>query len=195
VLPDFPIELELNGERRSVIARDVPTALFFAGFPDSVPMARCFEEAGADGRRRIVAALETWVDALLTRVVVTPRLSLELVHRLGPARDTIADAYLRGIGWIEGGPLPTTDAELLAPDRREHLPETWASLGAAVAVPAPNLRTALRMLSARGRVLPSVLWALPISEWIWNFRVLLSDRLKRAELPGEIEAIGFEDEA
>jgi hypothetical protein len=159
----------------------VPAAAFFCGFPPSVPLTECWQAEPTEGKARLNARLDEWIDALLTRVIVRPRLTLELVHRLGSARDQAAVAYLAAIGWTETEPDPRSplpEAPLVSA-RQE--PEPLADPGDALrlwtAMPEPALKGALRLLAAKGRVLPSAIWRLPISEWIFNWRVLLQDDL------------------
>lgn len=185
MLPDFAISVALEGlGGRVLVARDVPACVFFYDFPRSVPFTECWIAESDEGRSRINARLEEWVDGLLTRVVVTPRLTLELVRRLGAARNQVALGYLRTIGWIEADEeaVPAT-AELLASARGEPDPGRGAppALRIWTAPPEPALKGALRLLAAKGRALPSVLWGLPISEWIFNWRVLLQEDLLARE--------------
>jgi hypothetical protein len=181
MLPDFPVGLTLDdGQRRRVIARDVAAAVFFYGFPDAVPFAECWRQQGVDGRAAVTGRLEDWVDELLGRAVIQPRLTLELVRRLGDgARTELATSYLSTVGFLPATPATWSSADDLIAVR----PSEWRDREELIAMralttpPTPNLRTALRLMASKSRQLPSTLWALPISEWIFNWRVLLQEQL------------------
>lgn len=178
MLPNFRLPVVLNGAPRYVIAADVPTGVFFAGFPNTVPLTECFDRETAAGKRGLQAGLEAWLDALLTRVVIAPRLTPELVHRLGDGRDELATAYLRAVGWAEteDGSAPELAGALLEPVRVEA--EPFASRAVLGALPESNIRRALRLLAKRAHTPPHVVWQQWfISEFIWSWRVLLTDVL------------------
>jgi len=179
MLPRFHLPITLGDTARSVLAADVLTGVFFAGFPNTVPLTECFDRETAQGKAGLQAGLEAWIDGLLTRVVVQPRLTLELVHRLGDARDELVTAYLRAIGWADepGREAPTADGPLLVPARLE-AEAVMMPARIAMALPAPNIRHALRLTAKRAYTPPHVVWTQWfISEFVWSWRVLLTDAL------------------
>ncbi|MBI4637677.1 MAG: hypothetical protein HY727_15170 [Candidatus Rokubacteria bacterium] len=187
MLRDFILPITLAGAPRGLIARDLPAGLFFYGFPDIVPFADCWERDTSAGQRETAQQMERWLDHLLVAAVCEPRLTLEQVHRLGPARDEAVVAYLRTVGWLTERDVlvgeRTMPIELAPAPSVEDDPPPIAAwvLRAVVQTPGQNVRQALRMMAERTRTLPSVLWQLPISEWIFCWRVLLSDKLQERE--------------
>jgi hypothetical protein len=198
VLPDFPLAITgLDGEPRAMIARDVPASVFFCGFPPAVPLTECWKSDTPEGQQRTRVHLERWLDGLLTRVVVAPRLTLELVQRLGPIRDQAERAYLRTVGWAPADPDQPDGAEALLLPGAAAEPEPKLSSSEAlrwpVTVPSASLKASLQMMAKRARVLPSALWQVPISEWIFNWRILLEDELLAREARHEERAVYTND--
>lgn len=191
MLPDIALPILVAGRRKRLIARDVPAAVFFDGFPNAVPLADCWRAETLDAQHRVTIELARWSASLLTRVVIVPRLSPALVGRLGREGERAAIAYLTAVGFITPAERGGDDTPALVGLSRvapEPLRNASAIVRLPVGPPAANLRTALRLMAARGRVLPSVLWALPISEWIFNWRVLLQDELLRREAQADARA-------
>lgn len=206
-LPNFLLPITLQGETVSLLARDVTVAEFFHGFPNSAPAMPCYDKETPEGRHGITAALEGWADALLTRVVVTPALSLAVVQRLGLARDEALLRYLRTVGWITEGAMaePARRLEPAAPPAEV---ETWSRMEAAwivslppfTTVPVDNIKAAIKLISSKCRTAPHVVWtSWHISEFLWDWRVLLQDDLlKRAGAGADgqdlLREIGIEDD-
>jgi hypothetical protein len=177
VLPDLALTATLNGEPQEFLARDLPTAVFFLGFQDSFPGAECFSRMPAGEQRQVLTGMEAWSDALLCRIMIEPRLTPELVQRLGTARDELVLSYLGGIGWME----PPADLIPAAPVPRRGGPRLWPEDRAAVlAVPPPNIKAAIREIAAKSRTAPYEVWCRwAISEFVWTWRVVLQDDLKK----------------
>jgi len=167
------------------VARDVPTGVFFYGFQDSFPGAACYAEKNRAEQRGIVRGMEAWADDLLARVIVDPILTPEMIRGpeggLGSARDELALGYLWAVGYEEPGPsrrevlvppVPTLGAgAALRP---------WALMPALATVPDPTLKSQVRELAARARTSPHVVWTQwTISEFIFDWRVLLEENLKK----------------
>lgn len=144
--PVLALTATLEGEPTEFIARDVPTGVFFAGFQDTFPGAECFARLSAREQHDNIMGHEAWVDQLLCRAMISHRLTLEVVQRLGSARDDLAVGYLWGIGYHV--PAARERERLVRPRwcrRRRVLPDRRSGL---IAVPSPNLSIALRLLSA-----------------------------------------------
>lgn len=218
MLADFPVAVTLEGERYALIARDVSTATFFHGFPNSLPMTDCFRWGQREQQERDVDVLETWMFSLLPRVVIEPALTGELVHRLGDGAFEGVVGYLHAVGWIlpedleramamEGamGRAATQYARTLGALADELLPVSVAtdrprsfrsSIEPFVSVMAPNIRLAVREIAKRARVRPSLLWQSSISEFIYDWRVLLGDEIEAAAsrgVPSEVMAAGVDE--
>jgi len=189
-LPDFLISIPEPASQ--VRARDLPTGAFFAGFPDDLPLTDCFEAAEWERQHAIVVNLERWVSLMLTRAIVEPVLTLEVVQRLGPSRDVLARAYLETIGWVPPSPdSPDMPPVVEAPARRKRYPPlelTWRT-----ATPGKNLHGILKQLATRTRRLPTELWALPISAWLFTLKCF-SDPKDPVGLPDDdlMRLIGME---
>lgn len=162
MLPDFPLPVRgLACGPRVVVARDLRVCEFFHGFPDSTPMTACYAAAAPDDQAGINRALESWIDGLLTRAIRLPRLTRELVQRLGAARDDLATAYLRIVGWLPDGPLPALDTDqVLLPERREPAGALYAleALAPYVTLPGDNAMAAVRLVAKQARTAPHEVW-------------------------------------
>lgn len=176
MLRDFPIAIPGFAPARYVVARDVEAAAFFYGFP----------EADVSGYRTTYQRqLEAWAATLLTRVVVEPRLTPELVHRLGAGRDALIRRYFARVGWwhVEHEESDTLDAELgelLTVDAPHGPPEDRRlalvdHLRWRVAQPPRVVRPQLLSLSEHTGMLPSDLWCRPISEILFSLKLLGDD--------------------
>jgi len=182
VLPDLVLTATLNGEPQEFLARDLPTAVFFFGFQDSFPGAECFSGMPAAEQRQVLTGMEAWSDALLCRIMIEPRLTPELVQRLGSARDELVVSYLGAIGWMEPPAelIPATPVPRRAGPR--HWPEDRVAL---LAVPPPNIKAAIREIAAKSRTAPYHVWSRwVISEFVWTWRVVLQDDLKKRRVRG-----------
>jgi len=184
-LPDFTLPVTIDGHPSLVLCRDVPAHVFFADFAASFPSAPCFERAHEEEQARVMKTLSAWCVHLLPRVVVYPVLTVADVLRMGPAWDELSLAYLCAVNFVEdpkehdrvpAPSLPGVDAPIPAPHAFAQ-----AALSTYAITPEANLRAVLRMLAIKTKLPPSVLWALPISEWVFNYRVLL-----QADLLGKL---------
>jgi hypothetical protein len=159
MLPDFAIPVRLRTLEGRVIARDLPAWSFFNGYPGSLAPPE---------------AIARWREGLLLRAVVAPRLTPELVARMGPAATEVARIYLTTIGWAWGNadrdPI-AEPVEAAVPG----LPWTPELLRAAIALPPLRLRDTVQRLAEVAGVGPWAVWQWPISQWAWTVR-LLSDK-------------------
>lgn len=185
MLPDFILSAWWEGEPIEFVARDVPTGVFFYGFQDSFPGAPCYAEKDRAAQRGIIHGMEAWADGLLARVIVDPVLTPEMIRGpeggLGSARDELSIAYLWAIGYDE--PTPA-QREVLVPPVPAPEPgpplRPWALMPALSTVPAPTLKGALREIASRARTSPHIVWTQwSISEFIFDWRVLLEENLKK----------------
>jgi hypothetical protein len=214
VLDDFPIGVSRGPERFTVICRDVPTAVFFYEFPNSLPMTACFEQSPEAQKRAEFDRFIAWMFGLLPRVAVEPRLSLEVMHRLEEAAALEGViGYLHAVGWVLDEDLARQAAmEGEWGEAARRYQRTRGALGdemlpvISTAPPrygdlhkpfttelAPNIRLALRDVAKRARVRPSLLWRTPISEYLLDFRLLIKDERPGSHLlTPEDAAIGFE---
>lgn len=218
MLADFPVAIEVAGERWGIICRDVPTAVFFYGFPNSLPTTPCYDGASRQERAREIERLHDWMLRLLPRVAVTPELTDEIVQRLDEGALDAVVGYLHAIGWIGDEDLERQvampGAEGRAARRYQQsrgalaeellpVPVQQAARYASHHLPfaqdlAPNVRLAVREVAKRAHVRPSVLWQGPISDFLLDFRLLIQDESKEPASRGltpEDAAIGFESYA
>lgn len=173
---DFALTATVAGEPLEFIARDAPTAVFFLGFQESFPGADCFNRMGAGETRQILTGMQAWSDALLCRVMVAPRLTPELVQRLGSARDELVVGYLGAVGWMPPDP-DLVPAVPVPRDRVSRWPEDHV---ARLAVPPPTMKIAIREVATKSRVPAYQVWTTwPITAFIWTWHVVLQDDLKK----------------
>ena len=146
--PDLALTATVSGEPMEFIARDVPTGVFFLGFEDTFPGAECFARLTPKQQRDNVLGFEAWADALLCRAMLEPRLTPELIQRLGSARDELAVGYLWGVGYHT--PSLKEREQLVPPqamDGPSQARHTWREdYAALIAVPPPNIKLAIRDL-------------------------------------------------
>jgi hypothetical protein len=156
MLPDLGLTATLGGELFRLIARDVPTSVFFFGYPEK------------DQR----ADWETWVDGMLARVTVDPVLGPGDIARFGKDRDSLARQYLRAVRWLTTMDDETPPAVLLAPHTAEIPVAVW---GAAFAEPPSALiRDDVVALVDRLHVPPVDIWTRwSISEFLFTLRVFV----------------------
>jgi hypothetical protein len=179
--PDLILIATVNGEPLEFIARDVPAGVFFFGFQDSFPGTECYAKLGAAQQRDIIAGFHAWGRGLLCRAMVDPRLTPEGVQRLGSASDELALGYMWGVGYQQ----PTAqERERMVPPRRSSerhaAHQRWTDdYEALMTVPTPNIRGLVKEISHRARTAPAAVWRWPISTWIWTWRVIVQDDLKR----------------
>lgn len=196
MLADFPVAI---GEY-TVICRDVPTAVFFFEFPDTLT---------ASPKAQIA-----WMMGLLTRVTVDPELSLEHVYRLDESALEAVVGYQHTVGWIDDGKLlerANEPGEVGRAARRYRasigaLADERLIVGPAVMpryhqhhrpfvgeIPT-QIRGIVRRLAAETHTRPSLLWQSPISEFLLDYRIVLADteNQRRDVLTGDDALIGFE---
>lgn len=197
MLMDFPVAVTVGAERYSVVCRDVSTAVFFYQYPATVQDD----------------AIMTWLLGLLTRVAVTPALTLEHVHRLDHGAFEGVLGYCHAVGWFTEenlqhhaameGPIGIAmrryqqSLGALSPDLLPIPASVPASFAAShlpyIGSMAPVVRQRVRAVARAGRVLASVVWNAPISETMLNYRLLIEDDQASGELRGDDALIGFED--
>ncbi len=154
-------EVTLPGLEAEVICRELPAWRFLEGMP-------------VDGEG---VAEERWIDALLTRAIVEPPLTVEQVCRLGADRDHLVRTYLRAVGWLEDQPAAVT----LQPPGDHAAPAATLPMRA----PAPGLRRIVRVMAERWQVPPAQLLELPTSAFVVNLR-LLRDEDDHADDPRRV---------
>lgn len=206
MLLDFPVAVSWAGERYTVICRDVATAVFFYGFPNSLPATPCYDEASKDEQRNEVRRLEDWMYQLLPRVAVEPVLTDETVRRLDEGALEGVVGYLHAVGWIPtedlqkyGGAATRYQQSIGAlADQVLQVQTTQAPVYKGRHLPfvqemAPNIRMMLREVAKLAHVRPSVLWQTPISEFLMDYRLLVQDERKDSNnvLTGDDARIGF----
>ncbi len=200
MLPDFELQVTLNGAPFSIVMCDLPCHAFLRDFADSLPGTRCFGEAPAAQQHALVGDLDAWQDWLLEAAAVDPMLSPELIRRLGAAREELLYAYLTQLGWpFDLWPhrhrlpdLPPAELVGMAPG-----PRPWERhvLRTLPALPAPNIRAALRLVATKSRHPVDQLWTMWASEFIWLFRIAVTDDLARKDARASsslIKAVGME---
>lgn len=150
MIPDVYLPLVLpGGTPGGFVARDVPAAVFFYGWP---------------GEGAHVEHLELWRERLLPRVVVEPAgLTLQTVQHLGDAIRPTLSAYLRAVGWPETD-YPNAAAQVAAPAVGRTL---LADVPTLTAPPHPHLAQAMARWTEEWRLSPLALWQGPISEFLW----------------------------
>ncbi len=172
MLPDLALPVHLNGTTAHLIARDVPTAVFFAGWP---------------GDRAHREHLELWRERLLTRIVVEPSpLTQEVILGLGDAAGPPLSAYLRAVGWPEAA-YPEAEVQVapaVAPAARALL----VAPGDLVATPHPHVAGRLAEFAETWHLNPAALWQGPVSEFLWLIRLM------RAQQQGHDPAVAWTDE-
>ncbi len=215
MLQPFPIAVEAGG-RYAVICRDVETASFFYGAPNTLPTTACYQQLPWAEQLDTWRRLKDWMLGLLSRVAVAPPLTPEIIARLGEASLDLVVGYLHAVGYvteadldrqIEGGgqfglaaaryrrlvgelvdePLPVALPDVPQLYGARHLP--------LIAEIAPNIRAMVRMVALRAHVRPSRLWAEPISEFWFDWRTLVAEDLAGATghtIPEEVLAAGMD---
>lgn len=148
-----------------VIARDLPVAAFFLGYPVRSKGTR------SSAWRTPDKAAETWADGVIARGIIDPVLTPEMLHRLGPDRDVLVTAYFRAVGWLAANDdtLPATADEpvVTTPIPADLIVQSVARM------PAPTVQDALRFMHTRTRFLPHVIWSQwYISEYAITWRML-----------------------
>ncbi len=172
MLGDFLVPVEQGGQLVALRVRDVPVGVFFAGFPDDMPGTPCWRKGGLHERVRINMGNEQWITGLLARVSVLPRLTTELVHRLGSARDLPMQSYFSKIGWLEDQDLPMVedDDEIFTRPRRRQREDDVRAL---VSQPGKNLQSSILIIAARSKTAPHRVWQRwTISEFVFTWRLL-----------------------
>lgn len=178
MLPPFLLTATLDGEYVEFVACDVPTGIFLGDdFQEVMPGMECYSKETSDAQRAMVARMEAWSDAMLTRVVADPVLSLDDVHRLGTARDELVVGYLWAVGWDEPRDALKRVSPRIVVDGQQYAPPA-VTLDVLRAIPSANMKKAVRELAAKGRTDPdTVLADWPVSKFIRNWRLIMQDEL------------------
>ncbi len=180
MLSEFLIRLPAFGGE--VRCADIPAAVFFDGHPDDLPFTDCWNAGDWSYQRAVVVGNQQWITAMLARAVVEPALTPETVNRLGGDREVLARGYFETVGWTPRDPDQIPVDVRPAPrgtGRRRAF--TFASL---TALPGKNIRGHLKLMAMRTRTQPAALWALPISEWIFNMRLLADPQVAPEDVFG-----------
>jgi hypothetical protein len=183
MLPPFILTATLDGEYVEFVACDVPTGVFLgADFQEVMPGMACYSAESAEAQRAMLARMEAWSDAMLTRVIADPVLSRDDVLRLGSARDELVVGYLWGIGWE----TPADALKRVSPRIAEGpFAAPAPSLEALRAIPSENMKKAVRELAAKARTDPdAVLATWPVSKFIRNWRMIMQDDLLKSARGG-----------
>lgn len=180
-LPDMILSAWWEGRPETFTARDVPAGVFFYGFQDTFPGAPCFQSAPAAEQRKIRAGMTDWSRGLLERVIVDPILEPEMAAALGSAHDELFMGYLWAVGYSEP---PRIEREQMVPPQVAEQPgpplRPSILLRTLTALPQPNLKGALKMIAHRAGVPVHLVWReWPISAFIFNWHVVLTDELTR----------------
>ena len=185
MLPPFLLTATLNGEYREFVACDVPTGVFLGDdFQEVMPGMACYSREDSDAQRAMLARMEAWSDAMLTRVVADPVLDLDDVRHLGTARDELVIGYLWAIGWDEPRDALKRVSPRVVADGQAYAPPA-VSLDVLRAVPSANMKKAVRELAAKGRTDPdTVLAEWPVSKFIRNWRLIMQDELLKSTRGG-----------
>lgn len=184
--PNPPHSLSAPEDALLIMARR-PTAWVLAAMPVEVPGGACYAELSGGDRRQVDVRWEEFVDILLEAAISGPRLAAGTAAWFGPDRDVLALGLLRAWGFlheprrccdVEGYGEECSRCRTLYPDERRfaYLP------------PGPFLEM-LRFLSRRSRRLPHELMALPFTDFVLSYRVLMHGPLGGAERAGLEEAL------
>lgn len=178
MLPDFLLSIELRpGDRRSLLARDVPACVFWQGYPEldeGMPQLE-FRRREAD-----------FFEHLLERVVVKPRLTLEGVRSMGVDSQGPTRRYLEAVGYSPRAlPEPVQPALLLAlADPLLEAPPPRHELEAFGAWQPPRgIALLFKALAETVHQPASVFWAMPISEMLFNYSIHLAEQKAALPLP------------
>jgi hypothetical protein len=115
----------------------------------------------------------------------------------------VVQAYLSGVGWLRPAEsfYVYDDTPIVKPGLRvRRSPEAEREIARAfVTEPEKNVKTAMRLVAMKAKTPPHVVWReWAISEFIWNWRVLVQEGLQRREESAEadelLEQIGIEPE-
>jgi hypothetical protein len=207
VLADFQVAVTLEGERHIVICRDVPTAVFFYGFPNVPPATKCSQKQTDAERHAEWLQTQTWAFEMLSRATVTPHLPVDMLYRLDDGAFDGIVAYWYAVGWFTDDDLDR-QAELEGPigeatkrfrqslgalaDELLPVPEPASKEYRMAHLPfvgdiAPNVRAKIRLLALKTHTRPSILWQSPISETMLDYRLMVDDAVqeaKTADRPG-----------
>lgn len=138
-----------------VYVRELPIGEFARGVPDVIPheATECFAALDPDGRYAARVGWQRWVDEMLSRVVVVPRLTPAQITLLGPDRDDLAQRCLRDFGVLG----------------RERLYEK-------------NFLAMVQKLAKFSRRFPSEILQLSTSEFWFNWTVLFGPKADDEEM-------------
>lgn len=170
----FALSITFAAERVELIVRDVPVAVFFQGYPVVPPLSPDGEDRWGWKTNRDI---EHWMIELLARAIVQPRLTREELHRLGEEARTAAVGYLRAVGWITQGGLDAIAEEPLGVDVKVEGP-AYGVRPFIEPVPA-MVRSAITDVGMRTGISPCAIWQGPISEFLFNWRMLMAEVVAR----------------
>lgn len=129
MLPPFLLPVTLNGQPKALIAKDLPVWAFFWGSkPDRID--------------------DEWMRGLLTRAVVQPILTPEIVARLGDGFAEPALAYLLAVGHVDLEEVRNLQ-HVAAVGRAAHVGDL-RSVEVLVIHPEPQLRVGVPLDAIRG---------------------------------------------
>lgn len=167
MLPPFKLPIELRpGQRRTLLARDLPACVFWWGFPDLTPDL---------SMRTFLGAMDRWERNLLLRAVIKPRLTDDQIARWGGAsRRMTVQAYLEAVGFRAA---PSGAEVRLELDELAEVGPHPEDAAFAAWVPRGALRQMLASTAKATLIAPALLWRGPISEMLFNCRVAMADEL------------------
>src|SRR5262245_30269808 len=195
-LPDFLLPIYVEGERAAVIARDVPTHVFFYKFPAQAMLEDYTEKTPEEVRKLTEGAsgldFLAWAYHLLAHVIVWPRMRVTDIYALQDAWTIPLAMYCRAVGWVTPD-MPTWAQFLrairqhpeniptrihLAPRRPHRRYRRAILLRTAMARPASFVTDVIRYVAHRSGLAPAAVWQMPISELTFSLMAL------REEQPG-----------
>ena len=167
MLTPFKLPFEVQpGQRRTLLARDVPACVFWYGFPDLGPGLTT---------HGFLAGMDRWERGLLARAVLKPRFTEASIALWGAGRRRVPmQAYLEAVGFRARAEGDEGRLELHEAAEATAYPEDAAFLGW---VPRGPIRQMLAATAAAVHVAPAALWRGPISEMLFNCRVAMADEL------------------
>lgn len=173
MLPEFrvPVILGEAGARQqhALLVQDVPTCVFWQGYPDPAAPPREQAQTQAD-----------WFRHVLLRATVQPTLSIEWILSWGNDYWPPTVRYLEAIGFAPRPIVAAAEAsEILdlaaAAPPRAPLADHAAFRGA---MPAPHVRFLIRHVARATGIRAAQLWRMPASEFFFTYHVHLTDEEK-----------------
>lgn len=166
------------GAPRYLLAR-MPTAEeFFLAMPAAVPETRCFEAMPVEGRRETVWQTGRWIEEIVRAVIVEPALPADV--DLGADEEHVALSLLRAWGWLEAADVQALRARYADAGRLDRVSLLDAVLAQSPVLSAPGaaLSGILRQMARHTGRLPSELVRLPVAEFFFDYRVILSEAMR-----------------